>query len=614
MITDTLGFQRSEIEGSLIARWQSVVDHFPNESAVIDFGGTRHTFAELEQASDRLAQTILCEIGAHNCPVILLLDHSIDLITAILGALKANKAYVALDPGQTIDQLKQLTRITGASVIVTERKYRDLAESIAATGELVWSMDSYPSPKEMPAFPKIDPDAIAGIFFTSGTINKPKGVPRTHRTILHRTWYSANLCRFGPGHRISGVRQSGLGSSVADLFNALLNGATYCIYPMKTKGLHGLTRWLRGSRITYFHPPIALYRQWLDSLTQDDFFPDLRHILPSGRKSKADIDRIWPHVPADCVVLTSYSSTETTQISCRVVDRQTSLSVGVLDVGQPLPDKRVTVVDQEGEPVGIGDVGEIVVQSRYISSGYWRQPALTAERFQVLDGTGETAYRTGDFGRQRSDGCIELIGRQDSQIKLRGYRVVLDEVEDALRALPAIRQVAVTADEERGLLYAYIIAANDPPVPADAIRKALAEHLPDYCIPTHFIYLQSFPFLANGKVDRRALPTPERNRPVLSTPYLQPGTAREIEVTAIWEEVLGVDGIGVRDNFFDLGGHSLSAARIVSRVLREFQVDVPMSSLFESSTVADMALAITQQQAGQLDQAALERLLAELET
>ncbi len=592
MITDTLGFQRSEIEGSLIARWQSVVDHFPNESAVIDFGGTRHTYAELEQASDRLAQTILCEIGAHNCPVILLLDHSIDLITAILGALKANKAYVALDPGQTIDQLEQLIRITGASVIVTERKYRDIAESIAATGELVWSMDSYPSPKEMPAFPKIDPDAIAGIFFTSGTINKPKGVPRTHRTILHRTWYSANLCRFGPGHRISGVRQSGLGSSVADLFNALLNGATYCIYPMKTKGLHGLTRWLRDSKITYFHPPIALYRQWLDSLTQEDFFPDLRHILPSGRKSKADIDRIWPHVPADCVVLTSYSSTETTQISCRVVDRQTALPEGVLDVGQPLPDKRVTVVDQEGVPVGIGDVGEIVVQSRYISSEYWHQAALTAERFEVLDPTNETAYRTGDFGRQRSDGCLELIGRRDSQIKLRGYRVMLDEVEDALRALPTIKQVAVTADEERGLLYAYIIAASDPPVRADEIRYTLADHLPDYCVPTHFIYLQSFPLLANGKVNRQALPTPESSRPLLSTPYTPPRTTREMQLRTICEEVLGIEGIGVNDDFFDLGGHSLSATRFVSRVRDVLRVELPLRSLFENPTIAAIALAI----------------------
>ncbi len=259
-------------------------------------------------------------------------------------------------------------------------------------------------------------------------------------------------------------------------------------------------------------------------------------------------------------------------------------------MGRPIPGKSVSVVDAAGEPVNAGEVGEIVVRSRYLSPGYWRQAELSAQRFRASDDvSGEIRYFTGDFGHLRADGCLELVGRRDSQVKVRGYRVVLSEVEDALCALAAVREAVVTLDEDRDRLLAYLLAADDPPALASTIRSMLATRFPDYALPSRFIYLESLPLLPNGKIDRRALPRPDRTRPDLAVAFLRPRTALETEIAAIWAELLGVDDLGVDDDFFALGGHSLLATRLLMEVERRYGVEVPLGSFFRAPTIAHLA-------------------------
>ena len=585
-----LPFAAAEVEASLIDRWRRVVAHFPDQLAVTTTRGERYTYQAIDQTSNALAHALLAELGPINCPIILLLGHSPAMIISILGVLKANKAYVAFDPTQTVAQLQLLRETTAAPIIVTDQAHYAVAQAIATTTEQVWCMEALPTTPQTCPDPAISPDSIAGIFFTSGTINRPKGVPRSHRTILHRSWFSTNLLHFAPGHHISGIRQCGLGGGVADVFNALLNGATYCIYSLQTHGLQGLSEWLQTEKISYFHPPIILFRQWLDTLDPEAHFPHLRQILPSGRKSSADLARLWPHVPEACVVLTSYSATETTEITCTVLDRFTPAAEGVLHVGQPLPGKTVLVMHEDGQLATVDEVGEIVVRSRYISAGYWREPALTAQRFQMAaDGSGEICYHTGDVGRLRPDGTVELVGRRDSQVKLRGYRVVLSEVEDALQALPTVKAAVVTADEERGLLLAYVIAATALPAPPSAIRAALAQRLPAYVLPTQIIYLSHFPLLASGKVNRQALPAPAHTRPALETPYVPAPTPLAATLVTIWEEVLGVQPVGINDHFLDLGGNSLSAMRLMVEIERTVGQKVSLVEFFNQPTIAHLA-------------------------
>ncbi|MBX3010667.1 MAG: AMP-binding protein [Caldilineaceae bacterium] len=596
-MTTVLPLTEAEIESSVIARWHRVMAHYADQVAVTTVAGERYTYAELDQASNRLAHALLDQLGPVNCPIILLLDHDYPLLVSLLGTLKAGKAYVAFDSSQAVGQLQLLYQSTAAPVIVTDQAHQALAQAIVSAAEqagdatpTIWLFDALPATQRGTPDLPLTPDTLAGIFFTSGTISQPKGIARSHRIVLHRAWFGAGTYTFSPSDAISGIRQCGLGGGMADVFNALLYGATYCFYDLHQQGLQGLSAWLQRERITYFHPPIVLFRQWLETLAPGEFYPHLRLVLPSGRKSRADLERFWPHVPAECAILTSYSSTETTQITSTAVTRTTPLDDGVIHVGAPLPGKQVTVVDNDGQPATPGEVGEIVVRSRYIATGYWRQPTLTAQRFTpTTDGSGETIYRTGDFGRLRADGYLELIGRQDSQVKVRGYRVVLGEVEDALRALPGIHEAAVTANETRGQLYAYLIAATEPPTPPAAIRASLATRFPDYALPSHIRYLPTLPILPSGKIDRKALPAPPPSRPALAVPYTPPATATEAALVTLWEEILLIEGIGIYDSFFELGGHSLLAMRLIMAIQQKFGQLLPIRAFAQQPTIAQLA-------------------------
>jgi len=595
-----LPFTEVEIEGSLIARWQRVLAHCAERIAVTTVDGARYTYAALDHTSNQLAQALLERLGPENCPVVLLLDHSYPLLTSILGTLKAGKAYVAFDTTQAVGQLQLLHQASAAPLIVTNQEYLPLAQAlVAATTATQQSRQPILTLESLPATTlgipplAIAPDAIAGIFFTSGTIAQPKGVARSHRLILRRAWLSDTGYTFTTNDAISGIRQCGLGSGMADVFNALLYGATYCLYDLQRHGLQGLSAWLQREQITYFHPPIVLFRQWLDTLAPDEFYPHLRYVLPSGRKTRADLERLWPHVADDCAVITSYSCTETMQITASALTRSTPLAEGVLHVGAPLPGKQVTVLN-DGQPVAVGEVGEIFVRSRYMSSDYWRQPELTAQRFtRAEDGSGDITFRTGDFGRLHADGYLELVGRQDSQVKLRGYRVVLGEIEDALRALPAVREAAVTADEGRGQLYAYLIAAAEPPAPAAAIRSALAAHFPAYALPTHIIYLPSFPLLPSGKINRKVLPPPTPDQSTSTDSYQAPRNELEQQLVTLCETVLQIRPIGIQDNFFERGGHSLLAMRLMVEIERQQGTALALADFFRQPTVAHLAHLLT---------------------
>lgn len=599
-MNDRLPFQQAEIESSIVDRWNRVVRSFPEETAITTVGGQKYTYQQVDCASDHLADGLLHELGTVNGPVVLLLDHTPKVLIGILGTLKANKAYVALDPTQQPGHLQLLSNTAAAPVIVTDTNQYPLAHAIASQTETIWNIDELPEAGEKHADIRIVPDAVAGIFFTSGTTSQPKGVPRTHRIIMHRTWFNTETGAFGPSHRFSGMFQCGLGGGVSDVFNALLNGAAYCLYSFNEDGLSGLSDWLQAQEITHFNLPIVLFRQWLDMLLPDDYFPHLTQVLPFGRKTHADIDRLWPHVSDACVVLTGYSATETTQVTCTAIDQFTPLEEGTLHAGHPVPDKCVSIVRDDGSPAAAGEEGQIVVRSRYIASSYWRRPELSSQRFKLAnDGSGEITYHTGDFGRLRPVGNLELIGRRDSQVKLRGYRVVLSEVEDVIRALPAVKEVFVTVDAARDRLLAYVVATDDPPAPPSAIRSALSKRLPNYILPARFIYLDSFPLLASGKIDQHALPDPDRLRPELETPFLPPRTTLEQELAATWAELLGIDHVGAQDDFFQLGGHSLLTARLLLKTEKRYGVEVSLSDFFHEPTIAHLAKTLESAQATQ---------------
>jgi len=301
-----------------------------------------------------------------------------------------------------------------------------------------------------------------------------------------------------------------------------------------------------------------------------------------------------------------------------LADQNTEIPGGTMPVGYPVDGVDVLVLDEAGQEVSPGGTGEIAVRSRYLAQGYWQDPEHTRMKFLPdPDGKNERIYLTGDLGRKLPDGCLIHMGRKDFEVKIRGNKVNLSAVEAALRGLDTIAEAALVPRENNlgnTDLLAYVTSASQTALTVSELRRALSQTLPDYRIPSTFVFLNQLPLLPNGKVNRQALPAPTAARPLLDIPFTAPRTPVEEKLAMIWAEVLDLDEIGVDDNFLELGGDSLRAGQVISRVINAFRVELALRSLFEAPTVAEMALVITQSQAHNADQGQVERMLAELES
>lgn len=610
-------FERDEIFSSIITRFEKQVDQYPEQIALKT---SEHTFSyqELNKVANQLARAILAQVDI-NGPVALLFEHDAQVIVALLAVLKAGLSYAALEPEHPHGRLRQILEDLQTNLILTNDQNLSLASQLAQDGQQLINLDELDVtlPNQNLSLP-ISPDALAAIFFTSGSTGRPKGVKRNHGQILHRAWAETNDYQLVAGDHIAHLFFCSSGASTADIFIALLNGAMLCPYNVKQKGVEGLANWLLEEELSHFHPPITVFRQLLDILSGAKNFPALRTVMLAGQALyKKDVERFRKHFAADCILIHRMAATETSLITRLLIDQHTPITDNVIPVGYPVPDKSVLILDEAGKEVGFGQVGEIAVKSRYLAPSYWRRQELTRKVFlPAADGSQERIYLTGDLGYMQPDGCLFHRGRKDFQLKIRGYRVEITQIEAILYALDSIKQSVVVAQElESGekRLVAYLVPSDSNRFTVSKIRQTLAEKLPDYMIPTIFVTLNALPLTATGKVDRRALPEPDHNRPELDTPFVPPRTPLEETVARIWVEVLALDSIGIHDNFFELGGHSLLATQIISRVLKVLRVEIPLRTLFEAPTVAQMAQAIVRRQAKIASQEELLELLAEVE-
>ena len=401
-------------------------------------------------------------------------------------------------------------------------------------------------------------------------------------------------------------------------FLSLLTGAGLYSLDIKTQGFAGLPDWLAQNQITVYCSVPAGFRQFTSILTGEERFPNLRLIYLAGEPVyRSDAEQYRKHLPHDFIFVNRLGCTEADVISMYFIDKNTWVSGNTVQCGFGPQDKQVLVLDEEGSEVGINQTGEIAVRSRYLSPGYWKRPDLTKANFLPDPDSGDQRiYLTGDLGQMRPDGCPEHLGRKDFQLKIRGYRVEAAEVEMALFERTDVQEAVAVAREDlpgNHRLFAYVVPASQPAPSIASLRSSLQEKLPEYMVPSAFVFLDALPTLPNGKLNRRELPPPLSARPELGTPLVGGRTPVERALLEIWSAVLGLDEVGVHDNFLELGGDSLLSGQVVARVIGEFRVDLPLRSLFQAPTVADMALAITQRRAKAADQADINRMLTELE-
>ena len=388
---------------------------------------------------------------------------------------------------------------------------------------------------------------------------------------------------------------SGTNSAIFHPFFALLIGAAVLPFDLKRHGLEALAVWLRQDKISICSLSAPLFRNLVRTFPGRKDFPDLRLLrLSSEAAYKTDFDLYRKYFPAHCLLANGVAPAETCLLSVYLMDHGSRIDSHEIPIGYPVQDKEILIIDDSGNEIGANQIGEIVVRSAYLSPGYWNLPELTAAKFSapVCD-VAARSYCSGDLALRRPNGCLIHKGRKDFRVKVRGYAVEPAEVEAMVRQHPAVREACVVGrvDEVSGAsrLIGYFTQAPGMCLVGSDLRTFLNSRLPDYMIPAAFVPLAELPLIANGKINRAALPAPAAIRPELNVPYAAPSNEREAQVSRIWREVLGLEAIGIHDNFFDLGGDSLAAMRIIARIRNWLHAEIPFIEFYEAPTISALA-------------------------
>ncbi len=550
------------------------------------------TYSELDARANQLAHHLLSLGVRRDVPVGICLERSFELVVSILAVLKAGGAFMPLDPEYPRERLQLMLRDSAAPVVLTQQSLlEDLRAAASGTATIVLSVDSdgqsfADRPGSDPGVP-CSPEQGAYVIYTSGSSGRPKGVLVPHRGLVNHICWTVEQLHLTSFDRVLQKTSISFDASLWEFFAPLLAGAPIILArPGEHRDMAHLARTLREQRISVLlMVPTALRAL----LTEPDLKDcrSLRYLISGGEALDCDLARaVYRRFPI--VTLGNfYGPTEASDDATYFELHAAPEGSGTVPVGKPIANVRCHILDARLQPVPVGVAGELFVGGAGIANGYLHQPELTAQRF-VMDPfrPGERLYRTGDVARYLDDGNIQFLGRADFQVKVRGVRVELGEIEAALNAAPGVRQCVVVArDEGAGKrLYAYVTGES---LDVTALYQALRSRLPVYLIPAAIVPLAVLPQLPNGKIDRNRLPVPGSDAALLR--YVAPRGELEEQLAAIWQDVLELRRVGAEDNFFELGGHSLLATQVVSRIRTTLNADVPLRSLFESPTVAGLA-------------------------
>ncbi|MFP5265686.1 MAG: amino acid adenylation domain-containing protein [Blastocatellia bacterium] len=554
------------------------------------FQGQSLIYRELNERANQMAHHLLSLGVNKEDRVALLLDRSLEMVIAILGAMKAGAAYVPLDPSYPPDRLTFQLSNSRASVIITStvilvEQLSYLPGHCQAQFVLLDAQEEQIAGNDR-SNPSIglSPDNLAYVIYTSGSTGAPKGVEITHRGLCNLAQAQARGFDLCEGKRVLQFASITFDASVSELFMALTSGAAIHLDAQESI-MPGspLINSLEQKRITTVTlPPSVL------AALPDAHLPQLDMIISAGERCTADVAERWA---SGRRFINAYGPSEITV--CATFAECTARDSRPL-IGKPISNMKVYVLDQQLRLSPPGTIGGIYVGGPGLARGYLGRPDLTAEQFipdPFSAQPGARMYETGDLARIVSDGALEFVGRYDQQIKLHGYRIELGEIESVLSQHVAVRDcVAVMREDEPGENYlaAYVIL-HDQSAGADDLQEWLREKLPRYMVPSAIVQLDEFPLTVHGKLDRQALPAPDFSQNYFHDSYVPPRTAREELLVDMWAELLSVERVGIHDNYFDLGGNSLSAVQLISRVNEAFDTDIPLQVLFDNPTVSGLA-------------------------
>ena len=591
---------------------EAQVERSPAAVAAV-FEDQQMTYRELDERANQLAN-YLQKLGVVPGTLVgICVERSLEMIVGVLGILKAGGAYVPLDPSYPQDRLSYLLSDTLAPVVVTQAS---LVALLPANSAQVVCIDSgWPEidthSREKPTVEVLG-DHLAYVIHTSGSTGKPKGVQIPHRAGVN--FLHAMLAKPGLTAEdiLVAVITLSFDMSVFELFLPLIVGARVVIASTRVAADgEELGKLLRESQATVLQATPTTWQMLITSGWQGE--RGLKAITGGEALSRSLADQLLSRCSS---LWNLYGPTE---ITVYATGYQVQPDDQPIHIGRPVANAQCYILDARLQLVPPGVVGELYVGGEGLAGGYLNQPQLTAEKFIPHPFSHQPEarlYRTGDLARYLPGGNIEYLGRIDHQVKIRGYRIELGEIEAELSGYPAVQEVVVTAREDtpgEKRLVAYIILKAGQAPSVNELRSFLRLELPDYMLPSAFVFLDQFPLTSNKKVDRKALPAPDQDRPELEVTFVPPQTPVQIELTKIWGELLQLDRIGVHDNFFDLGGHSLLATQVIARVHTSFEIDLPLRSIFDAPTIAQLAAQVGRALSNQLDRQEHRRVKLDLE-
>jgi amino acid adenylation domain-containing protein len=579
----------------LIERQAALTPYVP----ALVFGGKQLSFLELNRRANQLAHYLRGLGVGPETPVCICLERSPEMLVSILGVVKAGGAYVPLDPTYPAERLTFMLRDSRAPVLLTQASMREVFAQRCEAKALFLDEDH----DEMLAHSVENPlnlttgENLAYVIYTSGSTGWPKGVAVTHASLLNVVQWHNSVYRLTRGDRMTQLAGIGFDASVIEIWPALTIGVGLHLPDQETRlSAEKLRDWLISERITVCFIPTPVAEQMLALEWPPE--TSLRFLQVGG-----DTLHRFPHPALDFLVSNNYGPTENTVIVTYKILRPGAETEELPPIGRPVDNVQVYLLDQRVQPVPVGVPGELHVGGTQLARGYLSQPQLTAEKFipnPFSEKPGARLYKTGDLARYLPNGEIEFLGRLDQQVKIRGHRIEPGEVEAVLAAHPMVRENAVICREDGRdgkRLVAYVVAREGRPTIND-LRGRLMEKLPEYMVPSTFVFLDQLPLTVNGKLDRAALPGPDLSRPALDSAYLAPATELERIIFRIWQEALGLEQIGTQDNFFDLGGHSLMIIEVQRKLRETLKQEIGIVEMFKYPTIGALARHLSHEDAG----------------
>jgi amino acid adenylation domain-containing protein len=588
-------FKRDVVVNNYWEIVRQTIDRYGDKEFIVTKNGSI-TYAEANRQANVIFAVIQTEVkNQSGLGVGLFMKDHLTIVPAMMGVLKSRNYFVPLDVDFPESTLRYMLENAGIKVVLTVDRYANQIRALSGKNITVLNLDELNFKQELPdPIVNYSPEDVIQILYTSGSTGRPKGAIEDYRYLVRAILIKLSTPDYEPNDRILHLATFTYSGPHFVYFTALINGYTVCYYDVKEYGFAGLSAWIHQQNITGFHAVPTVFRSLISVLDPEETFPSVTTFYSGAEKSfHQDIQNLKKYFPGVERIQLSFTATETQIVSMTMFPADYDFGEGDLPSGFPPEGLKVSIWDEHGNPLPPDKEGEVVVYGDAMARGYINNPELTRKRFiPDPDHPGWQYFKTGDLGKLRPDGQLVHLGRMDNMVKIRGVRIELESIENHLLSYPGIVQVASRAFEDpkgNKRLASYFVAEEGIQIPISDLRKHLAERLPLHLLPHYLIQLDKFPPTTGGKVAISQLPLPKIVRPPLSNDYVPPTDELERQLVTIWEERIGIDGIGVTDDFFEVGGDSLIGALLFANIEEVLGKDLPVSVLLTASTIRKQA-------------------------